>query len=102
MVYRSPTLPRPLAWAETVIHNTVHAASNAKGPSDVVVVMLVCGAGLLGFSIAIATVLLAVRTIRGRIDPSTTLALTLFVAATCLAFTAVSEVPFGKLVLGLI
>ena len=101
MVYRSPTLPRPLAWAETVIHNTVHAASNAKGPSDVVVVMLVCGAGLLGFSIAIATVLLAVRTIRGRIDPSTTLALTLFVAATCLAITAGSEAPFGKLVLGL-
>ena len=101
IVYRSPTLPRPLAWAETVMHNTVHAASDAKGPSGVVVVVLVCVIGVLGFSIAIATVLIAVRAIRGRIDPSTTLALTLFVAAICLAITAGSEAPFGKLVLGL-
>ena len=101
MVYRSPTLPRPLAWAEIVIHNTVQAASNAKGPSVASVVILVCVIGLLGFSIAIASVLLAVRAIVGRIDPSTTLAITLFVAATCLAITVGSEAPFGKLVLGL-
>jgi hypothetical protein len=101
MIYRSPTLPRPLAWAEIVMYNAVHAASEAKGPSGVVVVMLISVAVLLGLSIAIATMLIAVRAIRGQIDLRTTLALTFFVVAICLAITAGAEAPFGKLVLAL-
>ena len=101
MVYRSPTLQRPLAWAEVVMYNAVHAASEAKGPSGVVVVMLISVAAVLGLSIAIVAILFAVRAICHQINPGTTITLTLIVVAIGLAIMTGTEAPFGKMILTL-
>jgi len=97
VLYRSPTLPKPLAWAEAAIAPAVAAARESAGPSDWVVALLIVitlgfGAALLvGTAVAAAQIL----TLRHRRYAASALAVIL--TALAMAIVAGAEAPIAKL-----
>ena len=96
-LYRSPSLPKPMAWAEAAIAPAVAAAKKASGPPAWVVVSLMIVVGGLCGTFGIVSSVLAARVLTVTYRRETTAVTMLVLAAFVIAIMAGAEAPIGKL-----
>ena len=96
-LYRQPSLPKPLAWAEAAIAPAVAAAKKASGPPAWVVVSLMIVVGGLCGTFGIVSSVLAARVLTVTYRRETTAVTMLVLAAFVIAIMAGAEAPIGKL-----
>lgn len=96
-LYRSPSFPKPLAWAEAAIVPALAAAKKASGPPGWVVGALVASLGAGGVAIVMVISVLAARMLTVRYRSEVAIALSLILLALVVAVMAGSEAPIGKL-----
>jgi len=97
VLYRSPTLPKPLAWAEAAIAPAVAAARESAGPSDWVVALLIIITLGFGAALLVATAVAAAQILTVRYRPYIASALVVILTALAMAIVAGAEAPIGKL-----
>lgn len=97
VLYRSPTLPKPLAWVEAAIAPAVAAARESAGPSDWVVALLIIITLGLGAALLVASAVAAAQILTVKYRPYTASALVVILTALAIAIVAGAEAPIGKL-----
>ena len=96
-LYRQPSLPKPLAWAEAAIAPAVAAAEKASGPPEWAVVLLMVVVSGLGGTFGVASSVLAARMLTVAYRREATAAIMLVLTAFVIAIMAGPEAPIGKL-----
>ena len=96
-LYRSPSLPKPLSWAEAAIAPAVAAAVKASGPPAWVVVSLMVVVGGLCGTFGVVCSVLAARVLTVAYRREATAVIMLVLTAFVIAIVAGAEAPIGKL-----
>lgn len=96
-LYRDPTLPKPLAWAEAVVSPAIAAASKSGGPPAWVIMTVMAITGGLGAALIIAASVVAAQVFSKTHRVQTMLATALVLTAIAAAIFAGAEAPIGKL-----
>lgn len=96
-LYRSPSLPKPLAWVEAAIAPAALAAAKSNGPPGWFVGTLVILLGAGGAAVVVVVSVLAARMLTVGYRREVSVALALVLLALMAAIMAGSEAPLGKL-----
>ncbi len=96
-LYRQPSLPKPLAWAEAAIAPAVAAVKKASGPPPWVVASLMIVVGGLFGTLGVVSSVLAARMLTVAYRREATAVIMLVLTAFVVAIMAGPEAPIGKL-----